>query len=369
MPVQDRPSSPLLVSVTAVLAVVVLLGGIGAAVVRSGSDGDDQAASSGDPGGGGGDGPTTTGVPVPSAVFPLTGLPGADAARAARPALVVKIDNAEPASRPQMGLNQADVVIEEKVEGNVTRLAAVFQSTDAEPVGPVRSARTTDIALTAPLANPLFAWSGANAAFAAAIRSAALVDVGYDAAPDHYRRRRDRRAPANLYSSTPSLYELAPPSAPAPPPLFTYRSADGPLGAGATPVGSIEVSYGVGAGSAPVDYVWDAAAGTFARSQAGTPHVDEAGVQVAPQNVVVQFVDYVDTGFVDGSGAVVPEASLVGEGPALVLTAGHLIEGRWVKPSLGAVTQYLDTAGAPIGLTPGRTWVALAPPGGATVTG
>src|SRR5947208_4946338 len=136
---------------------------------------------------------TTTTAPPPPPVYPLTGLPATNPAHLARPALVVKIDNADGSgsnsARPQMGLNQADVVYEEMVEGSVTRLAAVFHSGDSDPVGPVRSARTTDIAVFSPLNRPLYAWSGANGDFAAIIRSSNLIDVGYDAQPDAYERR------------------------------------------------------------------------------------------------------------------------------------------------------------------------------------
>src|SRR5262249_32805746 len=83
---------------------------------------------------GAGEASTTTTVPAGGPVMPLTGLPVADPAIAARPALVVKIDNHSQA-RPQSGLNAADVVFEENVE-NLTRFAAVFHSQDADPVGP-----------------------------------------------------------------------------------------------------------------------------------------------------------------------------------------------------------------------------------------
>src|SRR5207253_6764610 len=84
-------------------------------------------------------------VPAPPtmAASPLTGLP-MDIVRSKRPVLVVKIDNA-PKARPQIGLNQADVVFEEGVEGGITRFAALFHSEESKPVGPVRSARSTDI--------------------------------------------------------------------------------------------------------------------------------------------------------------------------------------------------------------------------------
>jgi hypothetical protein len=316
--------------------------------------------------------PTTTATPPP--VYPLTGLPVTDLTKLARPALVVKIDNADGdgaanQARPQTGLNQADVVYEEKVEGAVTRLAAIFHSEDSAPVGPVRSARSTDVQIFSPLNRPLFAWSGANPTFAAIIRDSPIVDVGYDAATGAYGRRSDRIAPHNLYSSTPDLYALAPPDSKAPPALFLYRAASEPLGAGAVPIGSIHLDFGGGGGSAPVDYGWDPARGGFGRNQRGTADVDEADVQIAPNNVIVQFTNYIDTGITDVVGTPVPEAQLVGTGRALILTNGNVIEAVWTKTAPEAVATYADSTGKPIKLTPGRTWVELVPDGGATVTG
>jgi hypothetical protein len=80
---------------------------------------------------------------------------------------------------------------------------------------------------------------------------------------------------------------------------------------------------------------------------------------VAPSNVVVQFVRYRDTGLVDSSGVEVPEAELVGEGEAWILTHGSVVRGRWVRPSLDATTRYLDVNGNEVRLTPGSTWVEL----------
>ncbi len=99
-----------------------------------------------------------TAAPAPSPTWPLTGQPG-DPAALARPVLAVKIDNVAEA-HPQSGINQADVVYEELVENSSTRLMALFQSTDAAPIGPVRSARPTDVLVFTPLNRPLFAWSG-----------------------------------------------------------------------------------------------------------------------------------------------------------------------------------------------------------------
>ena len=110
-----------------------------------------------------------------------------------------------------------------------------------------------------------------------------------------------------------------------------------------------------------------APSGTWKRNPDGRPHLDTSGVQVAPRNVVVQLVNYRNTGFRDQSGAVVPEAELVGEGEAWVFTEGKVVRGRWRKPTPQAVTEYLDASGAPVRIAPGSTWIELARPGKAAV--
>lgn len=316
---------------------------------------------------------TAAAAPEPPPVAPLTGLPAPDAAIRNRPALVVKIDNADgggAGARPQLGLNQADVVIEERVEGAVTRFFTIFQSHGSEPVGPIRSGRTTDVALVSQLNHPLYAWSGGNADVVRILGVAPMVDVGYNRATAAYHRRNvgGHVAPHNLYASTDALWALAPPDAGPPPPMFTYRPSGAPSdAAGAKPVGSVHVEFG--AYGAPIDWTWRPEEGRFARNQKGTPHVDETGFQLGAANVVIQFVTYHATNNVDVSGAVVPEADLIGEGTCWVLTDGKLIEGTWSKSSPEAMTVYKDSAGKPIALTPGQTWVQLPEPGGASVTG
>jgi hypothetical protein len=305
---------------------------------------------------------TSTTVPPPQ-LAPLTGLPINDPAVLVRPAVVVKVDNVEPKARPQAGIGQADVVFEERVEGSVTRLMAVFHSEEAAPVGPVRSARTSDIGIFSSLGRPYFAWSGANATFAARIRAANVVDVGYDAATAHYYRDRGRPAPSNLMlRATADLRTIPADGQTAPQPLFTFRDGIEPPAHHET-VAGVSVSYGSLAGSAPVEYRWNGQG--WGRSQKGTPHTDATGAQIAPANVIVQFVEYVGSDVTDQFGTAIPEAQLVGEGEAWVFTAGGVVVGRWHKPSLEAVTTYTDVDGQPIRLTPGRTWVALPMPGGA----
>lgn len=341
----------------AVAAGVVLLGGIVAAVVASSGGGNDLARQDRSTT----TAPATTTTTTEPPAYPLTGTAASDPAAASRPALAVKVDNTPKARGRQAGLNAADLVYVEMVEGGATRLAAVFHSTDADPVGPVRSARTTDVALTANLNRPLFAYSGANQGVLDLIRSANLVDVGFDARPGAYQVRGS--GVLRFFVATPTFFGFADPGAGPPTPLFSYRDAGEAVGAaGAENVGGVRLNYG---GVANVEVSYEATPGGWARSQNGTPHTEESGTRIEPANVVVQFVDYASAGFVDVTGAPSPEASLIGEGEAWVLTAGTLVRGRWSRPDLGAGTAYTDGAGNLIELTPGRTWIELAPPGSA----
>ena len=211
---------------------------------------------------------TTTTVP---AVFPLTGLPVADGATAARPALTVKIENA-PESRPQAGLEAADVVYEEQVEGGLTRFLAVFHSTDADLVGPIRSLRPTDPEVVRPFGG-LFAYSGGTKKFIGQLHATPLQDIGYDTLPKLYEKRRGKTAPHNVYSSTERLYGAAQKDLKPPPPLSTFVPAGQPFVPAAPPA----VHLSVPMGSTAVDYDWDAAAAGWKRITNGTPHLVESG--------------------------------------------------------------------------------------------
>ena len=61
-----------------------------------------------------------------------------------------------------------------------------------------------------------------------------------------------------------------------------------------------------------------------------------------------------------------PEGTLIGTGEAWLLTDGKVVKGTWSKPNNAAVTTYTDSAGSPFQLTPGQTWVELAPSGTAS---
>jgi hypothetical protein len=300
--------------------------------------------------------------PAEEGVLPLLGTTGEVPQRAA---LAVKVD-ATAHGRPQVGLLAADVVFEEVVEGGLTRLLAVYHSTDPETVGPVRSARSTDLFLLAELGRPLFAWSGANPTFAAAVEAADLIDVGVAAAPDAYERSDERRAPYNLFAAPAELRAAAEGEAGAATPpraLFTYPPEGEPLaGPGVEPAAGFTTT-GAGGLATENTWEWDEDAGAWVRTQDGTPHVDGDGDRVQATNVLVRFTTYRDSGQRDVTGAVVPEAEPVGEGDAWLFSDGSVLRGRWQKPAEDAPTTFTTADGAPMALAPGTTWVEVLPPG------
>jgi hypothetical protein len=288
---------------------------------------------------------------------PLTGLPDRTGVTTSRPSLAVKIDNA-PDARPQAGLDLADAVFEEVVEGGVTRFIAVFHSAAPDSVGPIRSVRPMDPNIASALGG-LFAYSGGIPEFKSLLRKAPVQDVNYDVATSAYRKEPGRPAPHNLFASPDALWKMASDKYHHPPPaLFEYRVAGEPFGE--APAATLRIPYSQLSSAA---YTWDAPSGTWKRTQDGAPHTTVSGVQIAPENVIVQFVATRRLGYVDVSGAAVSESIVVGEGDAWVLSAGRVTKGRWSKPDAATPTRYTDAAGNPVKLTPGRTWVHYVPVG------
>lgn len=265
-------------------------------------------------------------------------------------AVVIKIDNHERA-RPQFGLNVADVVYEEIVEGRITRFAAVFHSTQSDPVGPVRSARTSDFDILNGLNRPLFANSGGNTIVLNLLRGVNTVNANVNALPDLFYRESSRSAPHNLMTETSELLAARGSQGGAPPVLFEYRRDGDELPEVAREITGIDLQYG----GLNVSYDWDEDLEGWARTQEFSPHVDSDGVRIAPPNVIIQFVAYGRSSADPAS----PEAILVGEGEAWILVDGHLIEGQWERASAAGVTSYTLPDGSPIKLDPGRTWIAL----------
>ena len=299
---------------------------------------------------------TTEAEPVPTA--PLTGAPVDDESILDRPALIVKIDNA-PGAWPQTGLNQADIVYEENVEG-WTRFAAIFHSQGSDPVGPVRSGRTQDISLGTSLDRPLLVWSGGNATVTSLINKSDLVNMSVSAAGPNggYYRSSDMRAPHNLFARTSSIWALDEGRGGRPGPQFPFRTADdAPDG---TPVTGVKLRMD---GSMRASWEWNSSAGVFERSHDRDPHLLSDGSRVSAHNVLILECEY-KTSVADSRS---PEAQTTGAGRAWIFTDGQLVEGTWSRPDQGSAWTFTTAEGEVIGLSPGRTWVSLIREGQAAV--
>ena len=286
-------------------------------------------------------------------VQPLTGLPGDVPAR---PAAVVKIDNGK-AAVPQTGLDRADIVYEQEVEGGLTRLAAVFHSRPAI-AGPVRSGRTTDVGVLGGLGTPLFLYSGANDVTEGIIRAQPFIRNRSFATSSGYWRDEDRRAPWNLMADTVPFWASTEPDPP--PTQFHYRPTGEP--AVGAPIAAVTIDHGATVAR------WEWSGSTWRRWQNGVEHAVVGGSTIEVENVVVVEVVRVDTGLVDGSGGAVPEFVFVGTGPVTVYTDGVAIAGTWTRSSLNGVTTLVDGADEAIRLTPGRTWVQIVEEGARSAT-
>jgi len=312
--------------------------------------------------------PTTTVPHGPP--YPLTGLPVKSVAQLRHPAVVVKMDNS-PWARPQTAINQADIVFELLVEG-ITRYALVYGSDLPTVVGPVRSARSSDIDLLAGLGRPLLAWSGANPTVTnqveAAARAGLLVDASRGANPPEYWRDLSRQAPHNLYTNLPMLLSMFGGGSKTPPQaILPFARAGTPLPPTAHAAAGVTINFGDGVAA---QYVWDAKRKGWARYQIDQLHdlahsatLDSAGLQVAPPSVVVLFLHY----GVSVADPKSPQAMSTGAGTGEVFTEGREVDINWSRPGHTNSFRFSTRTGQPFALPPGRTWVAL-PQVGATVT-
>ena len=310
---------------------------------------------------------TTTEPPV---MAPLTGLPLASKDRLNRPVLAVKVENSDD-SRPQTGFQYADVVYEAVVEGGITRFILLVHSKDAALVGPIRSARPVDRDILVQFGKPILAFAGGIPAAVNALADAGVTLVTEDDGDSAgLRRRDDRWAPHNLYAGTADLRSFAlTKGRPTPPPnsLFSFIPLSASAATTTLPApASVLVDF-----SDDARMTWMREAGSWYRyDRFGGAVIDEEGEYVSATNVLILSVDEVTTGNVDVTGAPVPSWELAGSGALTVLLGnGRMVNGTWERPSPAAPTVYRDSAGQPIMLNPGTTWVQLLPSTKAVVAG
>ncbi len=294
--------------------------------------------------------PSGAARPTPAAPVGAAGLNGSPAGLG-RPVLAVKIDNTGP-SHPQVGLGSADIVYVEEVEGELTRLLAVFSSHPPAVVGPTRSARESDLELLRQYGRVALAYSGANRGVLRAVRRAPVVDAGFDVLSRAYFRDFGRPMPYNLFVRPATVLAAKKP--------VKARDIGLRFGAPVPTGGRASLGFSVRFGpyaSAAVRY--DPRTHRWRLSMDGRKSLLAGGGQIAPANVVVQYVKVRGSRFHDVNGNVSPFTVSVGSGKVTVFRDGRAYSGRWSRPKATGGTRFRSAAGRDLLLRPGQTWILL----------
>lgn len=290
----------------------------------------------------------------PSALCPLTGSPAPGGRVPQRPALAIKVDN-YPYARPQSGLNEADLVFEEPVEGGITRYVAVFQCHGAPLVGPVRSARYPDVGILDQLSKPIFIHDGGIDPILAMLNEGNLFNDDLFSHAAIVQLLPTRSAPYNTYVSTAAGWGLQPQDTSPPSALFSYST----LAPAGSDVASVHIPF---SGTSDETWTWDPKANAWDLSYSGTPATVASGAQITATNVVVQTVQTSTGPWLENDlGAYEVEVNPTSGGTVTVLRNGKAITGTWERPSINAPMRLVAANGSTIPLQPGNTWIEMVP--------
>ena len=267
------------------------------------------------------------------------------------PIVVVKIDDTPPA-HPQIGIDKADLIYIEQVEGGLVRLAAIFSTEIPDAIGPVRSARISDIDLMAQFGKVAFFYSGAQSKFLPVIKAANLHDIGAEhESPKLYTRDKSRTAPYDMVLSGSEIKK---------------RIADLDVAKASNIAWSFGKISNKGEAITSVKVRWPASNYSanwngkgWDLSQNGEADVTSDGVQLSPATFIIQKVVITDSEYKDKLGGVTPFSATIGEGNGWVLRDGIAIKAIWNRPDASSGTTWSDTEGNEIKFARGQIWIAL----------
>jgi len=269
--------------------------------------------------------------------------------------LVVKIDDTLSA-RPQIGIDRADIVYIEQVEGGLTRLAAVFSSEIPTLIGPIRSARISDIEILAQYGRVVFAYSGAQSKLLPVISAANLNDYGAQRqSPTIYTRDESRTSPTNMVLRGDLLLEKAHSDGRD---VATSRSVGwdfGDLPIGGTAITEAKLSWP----AASYELKWSKEENRWLVFNNGVANMSASGTQHGPTTFVIQNVEIVPSEYGDKFGGVTPLSKTVGSGTGFVLRDGKYFPATWSRPDELSGTTWLALDGSELPFARGQIWIAL----------
>ena len=299
--------------------------------------------------------PPPSATPHPTPTGPLLDPFTGERVKSLGPVLAVKIDNIVYA-RPQTGLQSADLVYVIPVEGGLTRFMAVYSSHIPPVIGPVRSARQSDLDVLRQFGRPAFAWSGATPHLVPFIERASVIDL-YALQVGGYYRSQSRVAPYNLYANTKQLMAEAKGASKARDIGFRFGPVPAETGAAG---GKATASYSVKYPAASYTFRWSATDKRWLTWIDGAPAMATEGGQLGGRTVVIQYTD-ISTSRFEEYGGRPPYAKSTGAGKAVILRDGKEYTVRWSRPTLDGGTTYTLPNGQRMPFAPGQTWVVLAP--------
>ncbi len=285
--------------------------------------------------------PATSPSPTPT-VNPLTGV------GTAGHVLAVKIDNVGPARYQQTGLNSADLVYAIEVEGGLSRYLAVYDSANAPAkVGPVRSARQTDLPLLAAYGHVGLAYSGAISGLLRDLAGADLQNISPATAARQFSNGGSSPTyitPSRVFAAYPNLVQAK---------YVGFHFGATP--AGGQPAASVSVSM------PSASFKFTASGARWLLTVDGSPAMTSDQGRTSMDNVIVQHVKLVKGKYTDYNAGH-PDNEVVsqttGQGPADFYRDGKVWHGQWSKATDTSPTEY-TVNGAPMLLAPGHTWIVL----------
>lgn len=280
-----------------------------------------------------------------SGVSPLSGRPGGEG----KPVVMVKLDNTALA-RPHTGLREADLVYVEEVEWGLTRLAALYNSSFPKVVGPVRSARISDLEILRQFQSPGLVFSGANKTLLGAVAKSNAVSLSPNEMSNYYFRNNKKEVPHNQMLNFASLVGKA---------KGLGVVADVGLRFDASvPAGGVKTrSFLARWSSATVGATWSKAG--WGISVDGYVQKDYVSKRpVVASSVIIQFVEQYESKYGDRFGGKTPLARTVGAGNAVFLRNGQRFVGTWERPTPESGTRFIYN-GETFPLPVGQVWIVL----------
>jgi hypothetical protein len=286
----------------------------------------------------------------PEPVNSLSGRIGSDG-----PILVVKIDDTR-AAHPQAGLEDADLVYIEQVEGGLTRLAAVFSSKIPAVIGPVRSARISDIEILEQFGRVAFAYSGAQKKLLPVIAAANLENLGAQRqSREIYANDPLRNAPTAMMLQAQTLMQKVKEQQL---PVAISKSIGWKFADSfdtGTAIASAKVSWPANS----YDAIWSTTDKRWLLSHSGVPNLAASGSHLGASTFVIQIVSITPSEYGDKFGGVTPFTATVGSGRGYILRDGKYIPAFWNRLNPDVGTTWRTTQGEEIPFAPGQIWIAL----------